>query len=260
MPYNAFHLVRIRPWPFIGAGAIFNIILSLICFLHLKIRIGIFLSGVIIGALILAWWRDIIREASVIGAHITRVRHGLELGIILFITSEVIFFVTFFWAFFHRRLAPATEIGCLWPPAGINFLNPFAIPLLNTAVLLASGITVTWAHYGLLNDYKCQLSWGLGTTTILGIYFTFLQLTEYYSSSFSIRDSVYGATFFVATGFHGLHVLIGTTFLRVCWYRAHQEQFNSAHHFGLEAAAWYWHFVDVVWIFLFIRVYWWASS
>lgn len=259
MPLNAFHLVRIRPWPLIAAGAGFNVAIGLICFLHLKIVRGIFLSIIIIGTVMLTWWRDIIREASTMGAHMIRVRHGLELGMILFITSEVIFFVAFFWAFFHRRLAPSSEIGCLWPPMGISALNPFSIPLLNTAVLLASGATVTWAHHGLLNDYKCHLSWGLGTTVFLGVYFTFLQLTEYYRSSFAIRDSVYGATFFVATGFHGLHVLIGTTFLRVCWYRARQEQFNSARHFGLEAAAWYWHFVDVVWIFLFIRIYWWAA-
>jgi len=166
------------------------------------------------------------------------------------------FLSLFFWAFFHRSLSPAIEIGTLWPPQNISPFNPFQVPLLNTAILLSSGVTVTWAHHGLIENNYSQITQGLFFTVLLGIYFTILQAYEYVEASFTISDCVYGSTFFIATGFHGLHVLIGTTFLLVCLFRHLNNHFSGRHHFGFEAAAWYWHFVDVVWLFLYVTIYW----
>lgn len=150
---------------------------------------------------------------------------------------------------------PAVDLGLSWPPRGIMTFNPLQIPLLNTAVLLASGVTVTWAHHSLMESNYSQSVQALFFTVLLGVYFTILQGYEYMEASFSISDSVYGSTFFMATGFHGLHVLIGTRFLLVCLFRLLGSQFSRSHHFGFEAAAWYWHFVDVVWLFLYLTVY-----
>lgn len=205
------------------------------------------------------WWRDISREGTFQGLHTQKVTTGLRWGMILFIVSEVLFFFSFFWAFFHRSLNATAEIGGCWPPIAIHPFNPFQIPLLNTAILLASGVTVTWAHHAILENFYTQTVQGLSLTIILGVYFSALQAVEYVEAPFSIADSVYGATFFVATGFHGLHVLIGSTFLAVCLVRLTKAHFSSDHHIGLEAAIWYWHFVDVVWLFLYATIYWWGS-
>jgi len=178
---------------------------------------------------------------------------------ILFILSEICFFFSFFWAFFHSSLVPTIELGSVWPPQGIEVLNPFSVPLLNTAVLLSSGATVTWAHHAIISGKRDEAIQGLFLTLILGALFTSLQVMEYIEASFCIADSVYGSVFFVATGFHGLHVIIGTTFLAVCWFRLLYHQFTRHHHFGFEAASWYWHFVDVVWLFLYVCIYWWGS-
>ena len=168
------------------------------------------------------------------------------------------FFLSFFWAFFHRRLSPNVEIGRVWPPFGIQVFNPFQVPLLNTIVLISSGVRVTWAHHALIEGNYTQTTQGLLLTVILGIYFTILQGLEYYEARFTFADRVYGSTFFIATGFHGLHVLVGTIFLMVTLFRHSKGEFSTLHHFGFEAAAWYWHFVDVVWLFLYIVIYWWG--
>jgi len=164
----------------------------------------------------------------------------------LFIVSEIFFFVSFFWAFFHRSLAPNVEVGSLWPPFGIVAFNPFQVPLLNTIILISSGVSVTWAHHALMSGNYTQTTQGLIITVILGVYFTMLQGLEYFEASFTFADSVYGSTFFIATGFHGLHVIVGTLFLLVTLVRHLKFEFRANHHFGFEAAAWYWHFVDVV--------------
>lgn len=206
----------------------------------------------------IVWWRDVIREATYQGHHTLVVQKGLKIGMLWFIISEVCFFISFFWAFFHSALSPAVELGVVWPPVGIQALNPFEVPLLNTAILLSSGATVTWSHHALIAGNRKQAISGLLLTIILGVLFTALQALEYYEASFTIADSVYGSTFFVATGFHGLHVLIGTTFLTVCFVRMLKHHFTKWHHNGFEASIWYWHFVDYVWIFLFISIYWWG--
>jgi len=257
--HQPFHIVEQRPWPLTGSLRALTITIGLVVWFHYN-KLGLTLIGLLIIILtIIQWWRDVLREASYLGHHTQKVRQLLKWGILLFITSEVLFFFAFFWAFFHRRLAPTIELGCAWPPTGIIALSPFSIPLLNTAVLLASGVTVTWAHHALINNIKQQFDAALTITVILGAYFTALQAIEYYEASFSIADSVYGSTFFVATGFHGLHVLIGTTFLIICLIRSSLTQLSAYRHFGFEAAAWYWHFVDVVWIFLYLCIYWWGG-
>lgn len=259
MVRQPFHLVEISPWPLTASIGALSLTIGLTSWFHLHLTTGLILATVIIIISIIQWWRDVIRERTFQGHHTSYVTTGLRWGIILFITSEVLFFFAFFWAFFHRRLSPTPELGCAWPPTGIKPLNPFRVPLLNTAVLLASGVTVTWAHHRLIEINRKNTIQGLFLTISLGIYFTVLQAGEYIEASFSIADRVYGSTFFVATGFHGAHVLIGSSFLLVCLLRAINHQFSSSHHFGFEAAAWYWHFVDVVWICLYLCIYWWSS-
>jgi len=178
---------------------------------------------------------------------------------ILFIASEVMFFLAFFWAFFHSSLAPTVEIGAVWPPKGIQVLNPWEIPFLNTLILLSSGAAVTWAHHAILAGYRKQAIYSLCVTILLAILFTAFQGYEYLSAPFTISSGIYGSTFYMATGFHGAHVLIGTTFLTVCLIREIHFHFTKNHHFGFEAAAWYWHFVDIVWLFLFVSIYYWGS-
>nr|APX40478.1 cytochrome c oxidase subunit 3 [Chaetocnema pelagica] len=256
---HPFHLVDISPWPLLGALGAMTTMIGLIKWFHL-FNNNLMLIGLMITSLIMyQWWRDIVRESTYQGLHTLKVSKGLRWGMILFITSEVFFFLSFFWAFFHSSLTPSIEIGLQWPPKGILTFNPIEIPLLNTLILLTSGLTVTWAHHSLMeNNFNMTLQ-GLTFTVILGVYFSILQGYEYMEASFSISDSVYGSTFFMATGFHGLHVLIGTTFLLICLIRHYFNHFSSIHHFGFEAAAWYWHFVDIVWLFLYISIYWWGS-
>lgn len=255
---HPFHLVDIRPWPITASIGALVLTTGLVKWFN-QFEINLFISGIFILFITsFQWWRDVSRERTFQGLHTTKVCIGIKLGIILFIVSEVFFFLSFFWAFFHRRLSPRIEIGIQWPPLGITPFNPIQIPLLNTIILLSSGVTVTWTHHRIIEKNLSEAKRRLIVTILLGIYFTRLQALEYWEASFSISDSVYGSTFFMATGFHGLHVLIGTSFLGVCLSRIFFNHFSRFHHFGFEAAAWYWHFVDVVWLFLYINVYWWG--
>ena len=256
---HPFHLVDKSPWPILRGFAVISIVTGVAKWFHTFSPNLILIRTLLILLIISQWWRDVVREGTFQGLHTFLVGIGLRWGIILFITSEVLFFLSFFWAFFHRSLAPAVELGRTWPPQGIKPFNPFQIPLLNTAILLSSGVTITWAHHAIIENNFSQGKQGLLYTVILGLYFTSLQALEYYEAPFSIADAVYGATFFIATGFHGLHVIIGTIFLLTCLLRHWSSHFSKSHHFGFEAAAWYWHFVDVVWLFLFISIYWWGN-
>uniref|UniRef100_A0AAU6PCZ7 Cytochrome c oxidase subunit 3 n=1 Tax=Diplonychus sp. TaxID=2977879 RepID=A0AAU6PCZ7_9HEMI len=256
---HPFHMVDPSPWPLTGSIGAMTLVSGLVMWFH-QYKTDLLMLGLVIVILtMIQWWRDITREGTFQGHHTIAVTNGLKWGMILFIISEIFFFISFFWGFFHSSLAPTIEIGATWPPAGINPFNPMQIPLLNTMILLCSGITVTWAHHSLMESNHSQATQGLFFTVILGFYFTALQAYEYLEASFTISDSVYGSSFFMATGFHGLHVIIGTTFLSVCLMRHIMFHFSSKHHFGFEAAAWYWHFVDVVWLFLYISIYWWGS-
>ena len=280
-PNHDYHIIDPSPWPFLGSLGAFVMAIGGIAWmqsmkggsLHMlgldfaQSHYWLFVIGVgIVLYTMYGWWSDTVKEAHE-GHHTRVVSLHLRYGMIMFIASEVMFFVAWFWAFFDASLFPnetqqfAREAytGGVWPPASIEVLDPFHLPLYNTIILLLSGTTVTWAHHALLHDDRKGLIWGLTLTVALGILFSAVQVYEYMHAPFAFKDSIYGATFYMATGFHGFHVFIGTVFLLVCLFRAMAGHFTAKQHFGFEAAAWYWHFVDVVWLFLFAAVYVWAS-
>nr|AOY39739.1 cytochrome c oxidase subunit 3 [Scolytinae sp. BMNH 1043123] len=256
---HPFHLVDYSPWPLLGSFSTFIMLMGFIKMFNYSeytlLTIGMTANSIIM----YQWWRDITRESTFQGNHTMKVCKGLRWGMILFITSEVFFFIAFFWAFLHSSLSPSMEIGLNWPPKGIETFNPLEIPLLNTLILLSSGLTITWAHHSLMENNYSQTIISLTMTVLLGIYFSILQSFEYIEAPFSIADSAYGTTFFMTTGLHGMHVIVGTSFLTVCLFRLKNNHFSSIHHFGFEAAAWYWHFVDVVWLCLYLLMYWWSG-
>nr|QZZ18234.1 cytochrome c oxidase subunit III [Alebroides salicis] len=259
MNNHPFHLVDKSPWPLTGSLGLMTMMSGMIMWFHQFNMLLMTLGTTIILLTMYQWWRDVVRESTYQGLHTFKVITSMKLGMILFITSEVLFFLSFFWAFFHSSLSPSIELGLTWPPVSIISFNPINIPMLNTMVLLSSGVTITWAHNALINNNYTQSVQGLFLTILLGFYFTLLQLFEYIESPFCISDSVYGSTFFLTTGFHGLHVIIGTIFIYISFMRAKKLHFCSNHHFGFEASAWYWHFVDVVWLFLYMSIYWWGK-
>jgi cytochrome c oxidase subunit III len=255
---HSYHLVEPSPWPAVGAMAAFVTAIGAIMYMH-EMPYGAPIMTVGFMSILFTmfmWWRDVIKEAEYQGHHTPIVQLGMRYGMLLFIASEVMFFLAFFWAFFDSSLYPDTGV---WPPADVEPFAAFDIPLINTMILLLSGCTVTWAHAALLKGDRENLIRGLGVTIILGAAFTALQAYEYQHATFGFKDGIYSSTFYMATGFHGFHVLVGTCFLIVCWFRARAGHFKPEHHFGFEAAAWYWHFVDVVWLFLFICIYWWGG-
>lgn len=258
---HPYHIVDASPWPLFVSCGVLAFTVGTAMWMHfynygfLTMNLGL----LIIIASSYAWWRDIVREATYEGQHTKAVQRGLKIGMLLFIVSELMLFVSFFWAFFHSALSPVPEIGSVWPPKGIETIWAWEIPFLNTAVLLTSGATITWAHHGIVAGDKKWALFGLLATIALAIYFTFLQKYEYSHCKFTMSDGIYGSTFFITTGFHGLHVIIGTIFIVVQTVRLFLNHFTREHHFGFEAAAWYWHFVDVVWLFLFISIYWWGD-
>ena len=259
-PKHPYHLVDPSPWPLLGAAAAGITAAGGIMFLHGYGWVVMALGMLCVLAVMAIWFRDVVMEATYGGYHTPIVQIGLRYGMALFIASEVMFFAAFFWAFFSSSLFPTAAIGGVWPPKTIHPFNPFDVPFLNTLVLLLSGTTVTWAHHALIEGDRPNVLRGLALTVFLGITFTSLQAYEYTHAEFHFTGGIYPSTFFMATGFHGFHVIIGTIFLCVCLYRAWLGHFRPDHHFGFEAAAWYWHFVDVVWLFLFTCVYWWGGG
>lgn len=257
---HPFHIVDLRPWPLINSINLFNAIFLSLKFFKTPNQINISFSIIAVLALIFTrflWWRDICRERSYQGHHTHKVYLRIKISIVLFISREVIFFFRFFWAYFHFRLAPEFEISNTWPPTIIETVNPYHLPFLNRIILIRSGASITWCHFAILNKKYLISIFRIILTIILGLVFTSIQVLEYINISFSINDNVYGSVFFMLTGFHGTHVIIGTIFLIVNYVRLLTGQINNKHHFSLEASAWYWHFVDVVWIYLYIFVYWW---
>jgi len=262
MTKHPFHLVDPSPWPLFSSLSAFILTIGGVMFMHSYQNGGFVLSFGFLMVLysMFVWWRDVIREATYEGFHTAAVQTGLRYGMILFLVSEIMFFVAFFWAFFHSSLAPTVEIGAVWPPKGIEVLNPWEVPFLNTLILLTSGASVTWAHHALLAGNRQQAIPALAVTILLAAIFTGFQAYEYLEAPFTISDSIYGSTFYMSTGFHGFHVIVGTLFLTVCLIRLVNHHFTKNHHFGFEAAAWYWHMVDVVWLFLFVCVYYWGGT
>nr|UYB78436.1 cytochrome c oxidase subunit III [Alectorobius microlophi] len=258
MMIQPFHIVDKSPWPLTGSVAAFTFMTGMIDLMHYNNSSMLLISFFVMLATMIQWWRDICRESSFQGNHTLTVIMNMKWGMALFIISEIFFFISFFWAFFHSSLSPNIEIGSQWPPLSISPFNPFSIPLLNTTILLSSGISITWSHHSILLKNYFEAKNSLILTISLGLLFTILQIWEYFQAPFTISDSIFGSTFFMSTGFHGLHVIIGTTFLIISLLRLIHSHFSHNHHFGFEGAAWYWHFVDVVWLFLYTFVYWWT--
>jgi len=277
--HHDYHIIDPSPWPLFGSIGALVMAIGAIGWMQAGqgnefALLGIPLSNpwtFFIGLLIVlytmfGWWGDTIKEAHQ-GHHTKVVSIHLRYGMIMFIASEVMFFVAWFWAVFDASLFydEANQVsrlaytGGTWPPAGMEVLDPLHLPLYNTVILLLSGTTVTWAHHALLHNDRSGLKWGLALTIVLGLLFSGVQVYEYAHAPYSFSGSLYGATFFMATGFHGFHVFVGTIFLLVCFFRALAGDFTPKQHFGFEAAAWYWHFVDVVWLFLFFVIYVWGS-
>ena len=258
---HSFHLVDPSPWPFVaGCGAFFTTS-GMVGYMHNFQDAGnLCLLGLFIICYVMyMWWRDIIREATYEEQHTFAVQRGLRLGMILFIISEVMFFFAFFWGFFHSSLAPVFNIGGVWPPKAIILIDTYTVPLTNTFILLSSGATVTWAHHAIILGAKRHVVISLIYTILLASLFTYFQGLEYVTAPFNISDGIYGSCFYMATGFHGFHVFVGTIALVISFVRIILGQQTTTHHFGFESAIWYWHFVDVVWLFLFINIYWWGN-
>jgi cytochrome c oxidase subunit 3 len=256
---HPYHLVDPSLLPLFGAAAAMVTFSGIIMAAHFHNFILLAIGLLAVATVMFVWWRDVVHEARTPGLHQIITQIGLRYGMALFISSEVMFFVSFFWNYFNYFFFPdkmGTAFAPVWPPQGITTIDPFAIPLFNTMVLLLSGTTITWAHHALLENDQKNLVRGLGVTIVLGLSFLCGQAWEYTHSPFPFyHGGIYPSSFFIATGFHGLHVIIGTIFLTVCFFRARAGQFTPSRHFGFEAAAWYWHFVDVVWLFLFVCIY-----
>ena len=272
---HPYHIVRPSIWPLASAVAGGVFATGAVLFMHdvhlfadpqngvdgFPIGLKSLIFGIFcILAVMYGWWKDVIYEATTEKIHTPIAMIGMRYGMILFIASELMFFVAFFWAYFSAAFFPNEAIGFLWPPASIETIDPYDLPLMMTLILLLSGCTVTWAHHAIMENNQKDFVMALGMSVFLGVFFLGFQVYEYDHAHFKFTDGIYASTFFMATGFHGFHVLVGTIFLFVCWVRAKKGHFTPKGHFGFEAAAWYWHFVDVVWLFLFIAIYWWGTE
>ena len=266
--HHDYHLVDPSPWPAVGTAAAFVLVVGGLMYMHaITGGLVVLLLGFLgIAYTMVMWWRDVVQESRR-GDHTDVVSKGLRIGMVLFIASEVLFFFAFFWAYFWGALVhpdPTTVPDYTWLTPGAHPVDTWDVPLLNTLILLLSGCTVTWAHHAVREGDNQTGAKALALTVLLGITFTAFQAYEYvhviyHPEGFTLSDGIFGSTFYMATGFHGFHVIIGTTFLIVCTMRAWYGHFRPEKHVGLEAAAWYWHFVDVVWLFLFVWVYWWGG-
>lgn len=256
--YNAFHSVSPSPWPLLMSISVLTSAIGLVLFMHNNISWLINMGLMSIVIVFTLWCICITREATYQGAHTLRIVYTLKLGFFLFVLSEVMFFASFFWAYLHASLSPSPEIGVSWPPAGVNAISPWGLPLLNSVILIWSGSWVTVTHHSVKTGNRKQAIESLTITICLGILFTIIQYYEFRWCTFSIACSVYGSSFFLITGFHGVHVIVGTIFLIVCLIRLILNHFTVNRHLGLECAIFYWHFVDVIWIMVWFIIYFWA--
>ncbi len=254
---HPFHLVSPSFWPIYTSTSLWVLVTSGVLSMHSFNLSYLFLSVALINLIVSMsfWFRDVISEGTYLGDHTLAVQKGLNLGVALFIVSEALFFLAIFWTYFHNSISPIVEIGAKWPPLGIESINPFELPLLNTIILLSSGVSVTYCHHSLIQGNRAGALYGSILTVMLAFVFTVLQGLEYSVSSFSITDSIYGSSFYFGTGFHGFHVMIGTAFITVGLWRIFAYHSTDNHHLGVEASILYWHFVDVIWLFLFISFY-----
>nr|AKM70071.1 cytochrome oxidase subunit III [Myzus persicae] len=254
-----YFILNLSPWPILMAMNTFNLMISNMMIMNFKFNIMSLMNLIMIISISMLWWRDVIRESTFQGNHNFYIMNLIKFSMILFIISEMFLFISFFWNFLHNSLAPSIELGLNWPPKNINFFNPLLIPLLNTIILLTSSFTFTLTHLYLLNNSKKKTIIFMNLTIILSIYFLMLQMLEYKQATFTFSDSIFGSSFYMATGFHGLHVIIGTIFLIVNLLRMMKMHFSYIHHISFELAAWYWHFIDIIWLFLYMTFYWWNN-
>jgi len=262
---HPYHLVDASPWPLFTSFSILNCVLSFLLYFYYYQHGGVLLvtSLLILMTFMFRWFVDIIIESTYEGHHTLEVQEGIRIGMLLFIASEVMFFFSFFWAYFHCSLNPSLWIGNIWPPEPIKSLgivDPWGWPLANTVILVSSGVTITWSHKALIGGLRNEVTLGLVWTLAYGLLFSFIQYFEYCHAKFNINDSVYGSLFYLMTGFHGAHVFVGSVFLIICLIRHILYHFTPKQHVGYECAIWYWHFVDVVWIFLYFVVYVWGTD
>ncbi|GHC09175.1 MULTISPECIES: cytochrome c oxidase subunit 3 [Gemmobacter] len=259
-----YHVLPPSIWPFLGSVGAFVMLFGAVLWMHGSGPWMGLIGFVMVLYVMFGWWADVVKEAQE-GDHTPVVRIGLRYGVVMFIMSEVMFFAAWFWSFFKHALYPmgpmSPIVDGVFPPEGIQTFDPWHLPLINTLILLCSGAAATWAHHALAHENnRKDLVNGLALAIILGVFFTILQAYEYSHAAFGFAGNIYGANFFMATGFHGFHVVIGTIFLTVCLIRALKGHFTPEQHVGFEAAAWYWHFVDVVWLFLFAAIYVWGQG
>ena len=257
---HPYHLVQVSPWPLLISFTLLSFAINIISWIHpiTNSNISYLISFCLLILIGFLWWRDIIRE-SIQGNHTYKVQIGIKIGFLLFIISEFMLFFSFFWTFFHNSLAPAIDLGNLWPPLGINTINYRSLPLLGTCTLLSSGFILTLSHESIIFGNKIKTLRHLLLTIILGTIFILLQITEYNYAEYNISDSIYGSIFYITTGLHGLHVFIGVLFLLFAFFRIYKDNFTSEHLLGYEFAIYYWHFVDIIWLFVFLSYYWWGT-
>ncbi|MFT6104582.1 MAG: cytochrome c oxidase subunit 3 [Paracoccaceae bacterium] len=255
-----YHILPPSIWPFLGSLGGFVMLFGAVMWMHDVTPFLFFIGLALVLYVMYGWWAEMVTESAV-GDHTPVVRIGLRYGFIFFIMSEIMFFVAWFWMFFKHALYPmATFSEGMWPPPSIETFDPWHLPLINTLILLCSGCAATWAHHALVHENnRKDVATGLILAVVLGVVFTGFQAYEYSHATFGFSGNIYGATFFMSTGFHGAHVIIGTIFLFVCYLRLRKGHFTPEKHIGFEAAAWYWHFVDVVWLFLFGAIYIWGA-
>jgi len=257
---HLFHIVDHSPWPIFAAFSALFMTFGGTMVMH-SYSYGTFILKLGLITLILTlygWFRDVIREGLEEGHHTLIVQGGMKMGMILFIVSEVMFFFSFFWGFFHSALVPSIEIGAMWPPYQLAAIDPWSLPYLNTLLLLTSGVYLTISHEWLLKNDRETTLVTLDIVYLVGIVFILLQGVEYQDAPFSISDGVFGSVFYMATGFHGFHVGMGSIMLIIMRERLSIDHMNYRKHVGFECAAWYWHFVDVVWIGLWLMIYYWG--
>ena len=257
---HPFHLVDQSPWPLSISFTLFFMVIGAVLFMQGYGGKLLLLGFILTVSIMYFWFEDVAAEGKLNGNHTKQVKKGLILGFYLFLVSEIFAFISVFWAYFHSSLVPTVEIGGVWPPLGITPLNPFAIPLLNTFILVSSGAFITYGHHALIAGKRSDSIISIFITIVLALIFTGLQYFEYSESSFTIADSVYGTTFYASTGLHGFHVIVGTIFIAVSFFRIINYSVTKHTHVGLESSILYWHFVDIVWLFLYIAVYYWGSS
>lgn len=256
--FNPFHLVEIRPWPVFTSLSFIRFAFGVVIIVHKNLCTPFIVSLLILIVSSFLWGRDVHREGCIKGDHNFDVSEGFKIGIIFFILSECFFFLGIFWAYFHLAESPSIVTGNIWPPLGVTVFDPKGIPFLNTVLLVSSGISVTWCHHSTESGEFKESLYSLILTLILGATFTILQLIEYYVASFTFSCSAYSSVYFMGTGFHGIHVIIGRRLLIICLIRFKSISIRPYHNTGFECSVWYWHFVDVVWFCLYLVFYWWG--